>query len=230
MIQWLSEWLKEIILVILLATFVDLLLPNSSMQRYVKVVVSLFILLTILSPLITLLKVDFNEDIFRSSIERPNETNIRMEPLEQIMQKGGQLQADNQKLEMQLVTAKIEEIVQAQVEKEIGEKAKEVFVQMHTGQNEPPRIASLRVVLHVGDEAEKNNRGSVKLMEPIRPVHISVNIGDSFSKSSEPQDEGSSLEESDLTRTMHEKREKVYQMLKRDIPADEIEVLYEKGR
>lgn len=38
---WLSDWLKSIIMVILLATFVDILLPNQTMQRYVKTVISL---------------------------------------------------------------------------------------------------------------------------------------------------------------------------------------------
>ncbi|MDF2964171.1 MAG: hypothetical protein K0S39_5906, partial [Paenibacillus sp.] len=52
--DWLGSWLKSIILVILLATFVDILLPNQTMQRYVKTVMSLFILLTLLQPLFSL--------------------------------------------------------------------------------------------------------------------------------------------------------------------------------
>ncbi|MBP1999434.1 stage III sporulation protein AF [Paenibacillus shirakamiensis] len=51
---WLGGWLKEIIFVVLLAVFVDLLLPNRSFERYVKLVVSLLILLTLLSPVIKL--------------------------------------------------------------------------------------------------------------------------------------------------------------------------------
>jgi len=52
MMEALGLWLKQIILVVLLATFIDLLLPNRTMQRYVKLVVSLFILMTILSPVL----------------------------------------------------------------------------------------------------------------------------------------------------------------------------------
>jgi stage III sporulation protein AF len=52
--DWLGSWLKSIVLVILLATFVDILLPNHTMQRYVKTVMSLFILLTLLQPLFSL--------------------------------------------------------------------------------------------------------------------------------------------------------------------------------
>ncbi len=56
MIAWLSEWLKEIVVIVLLAVFVDLVLPNNAMQRYVKIVLSLLILLAILSPLVALLQ------------------------------------------------------------------------------------------------------------------------------------------------------------------------------
>ena len=56
--EWLSGWLRELILVVLLATFVDMLLPNRSMERYVKLVLSLLILLTLITPLINLLSSD----------------------------------------------------------------------------------------------------------------------------------------------------------------------------
>ncbi|UHA72873.1 stage III sporulation protein AF [Paenibacillus sp. 481] len=57
--DWLTQWLKEIIMVILLAAFIDLLMPNRTMQRYVKLVLSLIILLTLLSPILKL----FNEKL-----------------------------------------------------------------------------------------------------------------------------------------------------------------------
>lgn len=52
---YLGEWLKEIIIIVLFAVFIDLLLPNRAMERYVKFVVSLLILLTLLSPVMRIL-------------------------------------------------------------------------------------------------------------------------------------------------------------------------------
>lgn len=63
---WLSDWLKSIIMVILLATFVDILLPNQTMQRYVKTVISLFILLTLLQPLFSLFQKSASVDLMLS--------------------------------------------------------------------------------------------------------------------------------------------------------------------
>ena len=52
---WLSEWLKGIVFVVLLATFVEMLLPSRSMERYVKLVLSLLVLMTLLSPILKLM-------------------------------------------------------------------------------------------------------------------------------------------------------------------------------
>lgn len=60
MIAWLSDWLKDIIAVIMLAAFVELLLPNKAMLRYARLVIGLIILLTIMSPILRLLQGDFN--------------------------------------------------------------------------------------------------------------------------------------------------------------------------
>ncbi|WP_240413997.1 stage III sporulation protein AF [Paenibacillus periandrae] len=66
---WLSDWLKSIIMVILLATFVDILLPNQTMQRYVKTVISLFILLTLLQPLFSLFQKSTSVDLMLSQAQ-----------------------------------------------------------------------------------------------------------------------------------------------------------------
>lgn len=50
-----TAWVKSIILILIFATFVELLLPNSSMQRFLKVIIGLFIMLTILDPVVNLL-------------------------------------------------------------------------------------------------------------------------------------------------------------------------------
>ncbi|MCY8267765.1 stage III sporulation protein AF, partial [Bacillus haynesii] len=43
--EFLTEWLTNIILFILMAIVIDMLLPNSSMQKYAKMVISLLLML-----------------------------------------------------------------------------------------------------------------------------------------------------------------------------------------
>lgn len=54
--SWLSGWLHELILVVLMAAFVEMLLPSKSMERYARLVLSLLVLLTMLSPIVSMLK------------------------------------------------------------------------------------------------------------------------------------------------------------------------------
>lgn len=58
-VGFLTEWLTNIILLILLATILELMLPNSTMQRYVKMVVGLLLLVVMLQPLLSI----FTEDV-----------------------------------------------------------------------------------------------------------------------------------------------------------------------
>ncbi|MDA7026993.1 stage III sporulation protein AF [Bacillus sp. CLL-7-23] len=55
---FLTEWLTNIILFILLATIIDMLLPNSSMKKYAKMVISLLLIVVILNPIFKLFRTD----------------------------------------------------------------------------------------------------------------------------------------------------------------------------
>ncbi len=51
----LSEWIKNIVLVLVLSTFLELLLPSSKMKSYIKVILGLFFVLVIIQPVWQLL-------------------------------------------------------------------------------------------------------------------------------------------------------------------------------
>lgn len=61
--NFLTEWITNIIIFILLATVIDMLLPNSSLQKYVKVVISLLLISIILSPIMKIFSSDFESAI-----------------------------------------------------------------------------------------------------------------------------------------------------------------------
>lgn len=59
--SFLTEWITNIIVFILLAVIIDLLLPNSSMQKYAKMVISLLLIMVIINPIFKLFSADMNE-------------------------------------------------------------------------------------------------------------------------------------------------------------------------
>ncbi len=56
MIPVFANWVKYIIFVVLFATFLELLLPSNSMQRFVRVIMGLFVMLAILNPVIDMIQ------------------------------------------------------------------------------------------------------------------------------------------------------------------------------
>ena len=52
MIEFLSSWAQAIIVAVIIATLIEMILPNSSSKKYVKVVIGMYILFTIVSPII----------------------------------------------------------------------------------------------------------------------------------------------------------------------------------
>jgi len=55
MLSFLREWVQEIVVLLILATVIDLALPNSSLKRYVDYTVGLILLLLLLTPVMRLL-------------------------------------------------------------------------------------------------------------------------------------------------------------------------------
>lgn len=52
MISWMNSWAQGIIVAVIIATIIELILPNGSSKKYVKVVIGIYVLFTIISPAI----------------------------------------------------------------------------------------------------------------------------------------------------------------------------------
>lgn len=108
MIEWLREWIQNIIVIVLLATFADLLLPNSNMQKYAKMVFGLLVILTIISPVLSVFD-QFSTNKFMQQLEQElnvKETNaIQMDQI-----KSNQEKAYREKIVQQVEQAMTEQL------------------------------------------------------------------------------------------------------------------------
>jgi len=58
MINFLSSWAEQIVLAVIIATIIELILPNSKNKKYVQMVIGVYVLFNIISPIIK------NKDVF----------------------------------------------------------------------------------------------------------------------------------------------------------------------
>lgn len=78
MIEHISNWAEQIIVAVIIATIIEMILPNGNNKKYVKAVIGVYILFTIISPIF---KNGMNLDFEESDYERyfkPDETYMAM--------------------------------------------------------------------------------------------------------------------------------------------------------
>jgi stage III sporulation protein AF len=156
MIAYLSEWLKKLILLVLIASFVDLILPNSAIQRYARMTIGLLIILTMLSPLLAL----FNLDHIKENISLQSMGFINSPPTERsyesIEVEAKRLQAEQFKAIMHQFSTSLSQEIAANLERKY-ETESEVEVLVSLNDKNEPKIDKILVYL-LGRVHMKDNR------------------------------------------------------------------------
>jgi stage III sporulation protein AF len=75
-ITFISSWLKDIVVLFILISIVELIMPKGNMKRYINLVIGLLIIYTIINPFAKLMKLDFNLDQEVFNYSKPNEVAI----------------------------------------------------------------------------------------------------------------------------------------------------------
>jgi stage III sporulation protein AF len=69
----LTEIVRDIVVILLLTTLLQMLLPSYNLRRFLKVAMGLFVLITLLNPLMQLVNTARNESIAAFAFSRPKE-------------------------------------------------------------------------------------------------------------------------------------------------------------
>lgn len=85
--EFIKEWITNIILFILIATIIDMLLPKSNLQKYTKMVTGLLLIAVILTPIFKFVSKDFEEalaniPVFEAAGDKKMENLIEMQKKE----------------------------------------------------------------------------------------------------------------------------------------------------
>ncbi|GJM77999.1 hypothetical protein HMSSN139_04950 [Paenibacillus sp. HMSSN-139] len=200
--DWLADWLREIIFIVLIAVFIDLLLPNRAMERYVKFVVSLLILLTLLSPVMRFFSADAKDQLeaaFATSWDGLG-SDSPGQSTEAILQQGEKLRQKQESEALAWAGEEAARQMKEQIERSTGQQVDRVSVKLRTepakapdgadGMNPQaaePIISSVEVVMaqvkpeEEGADPGAAGRGPEVSIAPVEKIKISVNARDSAS-------------------------------------------------
>lgn len=191
--SWLGDWLREIILVVLLASFVELLLPSKSMERYARLVLSLLILLTMLSPIVSLLKGDAASELSIAMGRQEKEGGLFTgggdggTSLEQILADGQKLAQGRQEQSLKLAAEEVASQMKEKIIQETGKRGVNVTVTLGmgkssgTGNEDMPVISSVRVSMPSTSVSSSGTSGNSStatsapiVIMPVTPVEVNI--------------------------------------------------------
>lgn len=178
--EWLSEWLKSIIMIVMFAAFVDLILPGKSMQRYARLVLSMLILLALLRPVINLLTVSPEKQLALEfeRVESGKGTPKEAE-LEYILAEAEKLKNVQQSQSLQWAGEEVARQMKDQIASETGEQVGEVKVVLAAPSEVRGSavITSVEVSLRESEDPSAAENAPVDEGKGVRPVDaIRVNV------------------------------------------------------
>ncbi|MEK3890777.1 stage III sporulation protein AF [Bacillus sp. FSL K6-3431] len=160
---FLSDWILNIIIFLLLAMVIDMLLPSSTMKKYAKLVIGLLLIGMILSPIYKIMSMDF--DLVLKSLSPTVNENIQMQ--ENLLEKKKrEIQASQYAYTLEQLAV----LMKTDVEKEMIEKFDLTIsnIKISADTNAEPIIEHLKSV-KVSLETNKEKTSA------ITPVSININ-------------------------------------------------------
>lgn len=175
--DFLKEWVTNIILFILLATVIDMLLPNSSMQKYTKMVTGLLLIAIILTPIYKLFSSNFETAISSiTSYQVTGEKNMK----NSIDLNKKEIQASQHAYILEEMAAQLKKGAEKELMEQYGLEIANIDITTkdNSSQEFPDNLQKVTVLLK---QPEKED----KAVEAIKPITINTETPLSSKKTTE---------------------------------------------
>ncbi|MEI2666568.1 stage III sporulation protein AF [Rossellomorea sp. LJF3] len=151
--SFLTDWITNIIIFVLLATVIDMLLPSSNMQKYAKIVTGLLLITIILTPLFKLMSTDFDEVMNSIDLNGPSQ-NKSVE--NEIEMKKKEIQASQRAYILEQMAVQMKQEAEKEMMDEHGKVIEKVTIQADDVENLPDSITGVTVIVKE-KESEKDS-------------------------------------------------------------------------
>ncbi|MFC4404245.1 stage III sporulation protein AF [Gracilibacillus xinjiangensis] len=179
--EYITSWILQIIIYMILALIVDLILPSSKMKQYAKLVIGILLILIILQPILSVFKVNLDQLV--SPIVESNQ----MDSLDQMIKNEtntnkSEIESINQAYVLEEVVVQMENLVKEELEKTFQLAIFDLEVVLDNESNEEQaQIDKVYVqVIPYEDEA----------MQAVETVEIEVSESKAKQKEKQPDNSG----------------------------------------
>ncbi|GIN85519.1 stage III sporulation protein AF [Heyndrickxia sporothermodurans] len=176
---FIREWIMNIVVFILLAMIVDMLLPNSSLKKYTKMVTGLLLIAIILTPLLKVASKDFDQ--LASSIS--NTDIVNKNKIDNLIEsKKKEIQAVQHEYTLEQVGADMKKEVKEELIKRFGKDIQKIKVES-SNQTSASKNPVDKVIVYL-EEADNDKSISV-----IKPIDIMIHSDNSDEKQATKESE-----------------------------------------
>lgn len=158
-----KEWLRGLVLLVVLASLLELLLPMGSMKRFVRMTMGLLIILGVVRPVVGLLGQELTLDPALLMTE-----DSRLPTVDQIMTEAGRFRARNEQLLLREAEGRLGEELQEAVRRVAGGHDASVEVRLAAAGDGEYRVEGVKVTLRPGRELDGTGFGKVQPVAPVR--------------------------------------------------------------
>jgi stage III sporulation protein AF len=165
-VQFLTEWVTNIIIFVLLATVIDMLLPNTNLQKYTKIVTGLLLIAIILTPVLKLISKDFETALQSIPIFQDLEEK-NMENLIELKKK--EIQASQRAYILETMAVQLKEDTEEELMNQYGLEVANIDITLDetNKQSFPENLQKVIVQL-------KQSEDEANVVEVIQPVEINT--------------------------------------------------------
>ncbi len=180
--EWISEWAEGIIIAVIIGTIIEMIIPEGNSKKYIKVVIGVYVLFTIVSPIITKITGD------TISVSDILDLDEYIKETEESINVQNSIQANNESSIMEIYSSSIKSDMIAKVEAK-GYIVNSIDVEIANDDSYSITSVTMSVKKSNTEDEETNNT-----IEPVETVNkIEVSITENDVSEDESEENGSTL-------------------------------------
>lgn len=185
--ELLRNLVRDLALIVVLASFLDMFLPSGAMRSFARVVMGLFMIFTVLNPMLSFAKQDFTFPTFTVPAMSSSAT-------EEALAQGEEMARRNRELALDDLRRNLAQQVKAMAEMNGKIVVYDVQVELDSGEDSSGRIKKLSLIVGADNTTAKSKESWIA---PVSPVRVS---GEEKAKAGKTGKGGSELSSRDKNR------------------------------
>lgn len=177
MINWLSDWAEAIIIAVIIGTIIEMLLPEENCKKYIKVVIGIYVMFTIVNPIITKIS---GKEITVSEILELDEY---ISQAEESIKTQNEIEIENENNIMEMYVSGIKQDIKLNIE-EKGYVVTNVDIEIEDNKNYKIK----KIIVDVENIMKEENTDEKNEIEKIEMVNdITINISNDIVQNNEQE-------------------------------------------